>query len=139
MVNEWDNLTAEQIVEIEKRVANSKAKLQAQQPQAPQNLLGNLLQPQPQAKLGVAPQAPQPAKIMGEIPKKIAAMEIIKHLNNSIKATAGFMIGMFATLLAAVFGKTPMYLVAAVFLVAAGVFLAFNKKEMVRLQTEYKI
>lgn len=144
--NEWDNLTAEQIADIEAKLALSKAKLQPQQvqpqqqplPQVKPTLISKLF-PQQQVGLGTAPVAPQESKILGNIPKKIAAMEIVKHLNKSVMATAGFMIGMFATLLAGVFGKTPMYLSAGIFIIAAGVFLAYNKKEMERLKFEYKI
>lgn len=139
--NDWDNLTPEQVDEIEQKLAKNKARFEfeaqyAQQQAMPQqkpNILNSMFGQQP-----VTPK-PNTVNIMGSIPKKAAAVEVLRHLNISLKVSIGSMVGIFVVLLAGVFGNMPVYVAAGAFVVGMGVYVASLKKEIVRLKSEYSI
>jgi hypothetical protein len=117
----------QQIEELEEQIARRKAEELAKVAPAPQ----------PTQTLNAAP---NPSNSMYDnIPKKTAALEVIRVLKMGKIVGVGTIIGAFLILLAATFNTIMSYGVAMLLIVPAAVFIQRTNTELVRLKKEYSL
>jgi hypothetical protein len=122
------------IEELEKELARQKAEEVAKvnipaTPATPLKPAPVPLQNQPHAK----------ESIYSNIPKKTAALEVIKQLNYITYMGIGGIVGTFAVLFAGTFNVFASYGIAMLVIIPAAVFVQKSKAEVARLKKEYGV
>lgn len=129
----------QQILALQQQI-NLLQQQKAYQQQSP------IIQPQPayQQQQQQIPQPPLPPDLQdkftsGMVHKKVAALEVLRHLKLARIVGVGSIVGVFILMLLELFGKWPMYVGGFIFIVPAAIYTASVTKEINRLMAEYNL
>lgn len=94
-----------------------------------------------EAAVDKQPPVPQEDKsgIYGSIPKKVCAIEVLKHLKTAKWVGMGAIAGVFIVLLGSTFAIGMAYAASFLMIVPAAVYLQKVQREIKRLEIEYDL
>lgn len=121
------NTTTEQTKAAE---LNRIAELRAQLNEAENKVMSSIPVPKPSTT---------ESSVYANIPKKTAALEVIKHLSLAKNVGIGYIISVFLILLAATFHNFAAYGVAVLVIIPAALYIQRTNAELKRLKLEYNL